>query len=66
MNKNGSRKDIKDNHYAELIKNLVSECNGDKEIIHIKADKILLEIIENELGFTETSKEFIKLEKWYA
>jgi hypothetical protein len=42
------------------------ECTkDDPENNHKKADQVLLHVLKT-LGFTETVKEFNKLEKWYS
>ena len=47
----------------ELIKKLKEECNtDDPEMDHIKADRLLLEFIDDEL----VTEAFKNIEMWYA
>jgi len=52
-----------DRKYIQKLKQL--QGDGDTEIVHVKADKILCELL-TELAYTEVVEEFNKLEKWYA
>ena len=50
-------------HYLDKLKSLQSE--SDIEYAHIRADSILLEILEAE-GFSEIVDAYNKIEKYYA
>lgn len=55
----------------ELFKNLMkairetSEQDGDLEVAHILADKLMMETLEG-LGYAEGVKFFKEMHKWYA
>ena len=56
---------MSDKEFAEKIDALRKEYSFDVEALHLKADKILLEILALH-GYHNTVSAFNELPKWYA
>lgn len=53
--------------YEELVEEMkeLQNINGDQEMAHNKADKLLIKTLEM-AGMPEIGEEFEKIDKWYA
>ena len=54
---------MKTKNHLEKLQQL--KFNDDTEMVHVKADEILCELL-SELGYTEIVDAYNELEKWYA
>lgn len=57
--------DWKKAKYIADMSTIADSSDGDEEMAHINADRLLLDILD-EIGLSEVAKEFERCNKWYS